>query len=55
MFKKINEEKMKLTIEMEPELAKQLKENSKKLNTTQRIFIEISIKKLIDEVGEHNL
>ncbi|MGL5596296.1 MAG: hypothetical protein ACRDDH_20370 [Cetobacterium sp.] len=55
MFKKINEEKKKLTFELEPKLANDLKAITKQLGTTQRNFIEIAITKLIDEIKEHKI
>lgn len=55
MFKKINEEKKKLTFELEPKLANDLKAITKQLGTTQRNFIEIAITKLINEVKEHKI
>lgn len=55
MFKKINEEKKKLTFELEPKLVNDLKTITKQLGTTQRSFIEAAITKLIDEVKEHKI
>ena len=49
MLKKINEEKKKLTFDLEPTLAENLKMTAKKLGVTQRSFVETAIKKLLEE------
>lgn len=55
MFKKINKEKKKMTFELEPTLAKDLKTTTKRIGTTQRNFIEVAITKLIDEIREYKV
>lgn len=55
MFKKIKEEKIKITFEVEPKLYKKLKQITKKLNTTQRSFIQVAITKLMDEIKDYKI
>ncbi len=55
MLKKINEEKKKLTFDLEPTLAENLKMTTKNLGITQRSFVETAIKKLLEEVVQRGI
>lgn len=55
MLKKINEEKKKLTFDLEPILAENLKITTKNLGITQRSFVETAIKKLLEEVVQRGI
>ncbi|MGL5572422.1 hypothetical protein [Cetobacterium sp.] len=55
MLKKINEEKKKLTFDLEPTLAENLKITTKNLGITQRSFVETAIKKLLEEVVQRGI
>lgn len=55
MLKKIKLEKKKMTFEMEPTLAMNLKTTTKRLGVTQRSFIETAIKKILEEIEQYGV
>lgn len=55
MFKKTNQDKKTITLNIKPELAKELKKTAKTVGITQRSLVEVAIKKILDEIKEHGV
>lgn len=55
MFKKTNQDKKTITLNIKPGLAKELKKTAKTVGITQRSLVEVAIKKILDEIKEHGV